>query len=63
MAERMALPAAWLKKRERMSKSSLPISAKRSPVFAEKHTQDLGYRPDELSVGQAQQQVFAEVLP
>ena len=26
----LVLPAAWLKKRERMSKSSLPISAKRS---------------------------------
>ena len=32
------------------------------PVVTEEHTQDLGYRPAELSVGQAQQQVLAEVL-
>jgi len=30
MAVRMLLPAAWVKKRERMSKGSLPMSAERS---------------------------------
>ncbi len=32
------------------------------PVVTKEHTQDLGDCPDELSMGQAQQQVLAEVL-
>jgi hypothetical protein len=36
MAARMLLPAAWLKLRERMSKSSLPLPAKRSLLYLRK---------------------------
>jgi hypothetical protein len=36
---------------------------KQLPIMAKEHTQHLGNRPDELSVGKAGQQILTEVLP
>ena len=62
MAQRSVLPAAWLKRaREDVEEQPADVGEE-IPVVPEEHTQDFRDCPDELSVGQAQQQVLAEVL-